>query len=316
VKITQKFSAKHDRDYSYIANNELKAYNRLHSNNITKMFASSSNGILISPSGKEREVFYVALEVASGGELFDFIFQTDRFEEKFARYYFLQLLDAFEEMQSNGVSHCDIKLSNVLLDDELNLKLTDFGFSSTKTSNTTYKGSGEYIAPEIQLGKPYNGNVVDLFAAGVLLFILTFGRNPFRRATPKDDYYKTIAANRIDLFWKVHLTKNKGYFEVSEELQDLISGMLSYFPIERPSIAEIRQHKWCKGDLPSKEELKEEFEKRYKIIKDEADKNSNNIPTAVGSIEDFDNASIHRGVTGDESDEDLFSGTIGTYVPE
>lgn len=100
---------------------------------------------------------FMALELAEGGELFDYIFQTGRLDEKIARYYFLQLLDAFEYIHNKGISHCDVKLQNILLDHQFNLKLADFGFSSKQPTNTTYKGSGEYMAPEIHIEQGYHG---------------------------------------------------------------------------------------------------------------------------------------------------------------
>lgn len=77
----------------------------------------------------------MALELCQGGELFDFIAQTGRFEEPVARYYFKQLLDGLEYLHNNGISHRDLKPENVLLDDQFNLKIADFGFASATAHN-------------------------------------------------------------------------------------------------------------------------------------------------------------------------------------
>mmetsp|Transcript_28328 Transcript_28328/g.25030 ORF Transcript_28328/g.25030 Transcript_28328/m.25030 type:complete len:220 (+) Transcript_28328:185-844(+) len=212
--------------------------------NISELFDSSSSELLIAPSGKTKEVLYLALELSSNGELFDLIFQTGRLSEEMARFYFLQLCDALGYIHGKGIYHSDIKLSNVLLDKNYNLKLSDFGLSSYKTTSQTMKGSGEYMAPEIYQGKAHNNASVDIFAAGVLLFGMVFGRMPFYKAVTNDSFYRAIAANRLDLFWKIHISKIKKEFIPSDSFIDLLTSMLSYFPFERPSLSEIKEHEW------------------------------------------------------------------------
>jgi len=81
------------------------------------------------------------------------------------------------------------------------------------------------MAPEIHARKPYNGASVDLFASGIILFIMFTQHPPFTRAEPSDPFYRLLCANRADLFWKAH-SKNKpeGFF--SEEFKNLITSML------------------------------------------------------------------------------------------
>lgn len=209
----------------------------------------------------------MALELASKGELFDYIFQTGSLSEEIARFYFLQLLNALEYIHNKGISHCDIKLENILLDERFNLKLADFGFSSKKSTNTTFKGSGEYMAPEIYSEQGYHGHVVDLFAAGVLLFIMVTGNPPFIKATANDDLYKPIVANRIDLFWKIHLKKmSKQNIKLSSSLIELLSFLLAYDPIERASLAEIKELEWCKLPAATRSDITDEFTKRIQLI--------------------------------------------------
>ena len=78
------------------------------------------------------------------------------------------------------------------------------------------------MAPEIHMRKPYIGSSVDLFACGIILFIMYTQHPPFTKAEPNDPFYRLLCANRADLFWKAH-SKNKpeGFF--SEEFKNLIT---------------------------------------------------------------------------------------------
>lgn len=82
------------------------------------------------------------------------------------------------------------------------------------------------MAPEIHLEAPYKGKQVDLFAAGIILFIMVAKHPPFDKATCEDSYYKCIAGNRADIFWRMHC-KNKpnGDEYFSEELKELLTCM-------------------------------------------------------------------------------------------
>lgn len=85
------------------------------------------------------------------------------------------------------------------------------------------------MAPEILLKLPYQGHVVDLFALGIILFILYSGHPPFNNADSSDSHYKLIATNRADLFWKFHSSrKAEGFY--SESFKDLITNMLQTTP--------------------------------------------------------------------------------------
>ena len=121
------------------------------------------------------------------------------------------MLQAVHYIHSKGFSHRDLKPENILLDSNYDLKLVDFGFAcplegrdGPPGTNSTKIGTPGYMAPEIMSGKPYQGEVVDLFALGVILFITYAGVPPFTQANISDPFYKMIAANRSDLFWKAH----------------------------------------------------------------------------------------------------------------
>lgn len=131
LKVIDKNKKDGEIDFNELAEKEIEITKEISHPNIIKLHDSStSEYISLGQCGRHKEVNYMALEIASEGELFDLIYQTGAFSERTARFYFLQLLDALEYLQGIGVSHCDIKLNNVLLDHNFNLKLSDFGLST------------------------------------------------------------------------------------------------------------------------------------------------------------------------------------------
>jgi serine/threonine protein kinase len=91
------------------------------------------------------------LELCANGELFDYVKNKQFMPESLARFYFVQLLSAVQYMHKNGFIHGDIKLENILLDEEFNIKIADFGFSEQKGNReqrTSVMGTDGYFAPE------------------------------------------------------------------------------------------------------------------------------------------------------------------------
>lgn len=107
-------------------------------------------------------------------------------------------------MHSRGVAHRDLKLENLLLDQHFGLKIADFGFSSaTPGLSTTFKGTDNYMAPEIFLGRPYLPQATDVFAAGIILYMMLTGLPPFQTADPrKSGNYSYFCHNLVEEFWK------------------------------------------------------------------------------------------------------------------
>ena len=85
----------------------------------------------------------------------------------------------------------------------------------------THLGTKQYMAPEIHLDQPYRGKQVDLFAAGIVLFILVTGHPPFNLAVAKDRFYKALAKGQNDIFWLAH-EKQTQNLSFSNEFKDLI----------------------------------------------------------------------------------------------
>ena len=211
-------------------------------------------------------VLYAVLQLAEGGELFDFLSTTGKFSEQVSRFYFRQLIEALDHCHSHGYAHRDIKPENLFFDDKFNLLLGDFGFSTLMAGKDgsgklkTILGTDNYMAPEIHAKAPYIGSSVDLFAAGIILFIFFTGHPPFNHAKASDPYYSLICMNNHEKFWAYHSRKKQGGIKFfSPEFINLINAMLAFDPTQRPSIAEIKAHAWYKGEVPTSDQIVEEF---------------------------------------------------------
>ena len=80
------------------------------------MIEYSKDGVVEKANGEKEHVIYIVLELATGGELFDYVATTGRFNEPIARFYFRQLIEGLDYVHQKGVTHRDLKPENVLFD--------------------------------------------------------------------------------------------------------------------------------------------------------------------------------------------------------
>lgn len=187
----------------------------------------------------DNEIIMV-LEYA-GGELFDHIVQHGRLSEDEARRFFQQMLCAVEYCHRHKIVHRDLKPENLLLDEHLNVKIADFGLSNIMTDGNFLKtscGSPNYAAPEVISGKLYAGSEVDVWSCGVILYVLLVGRLPF-----DDDHIPTLFAKIARGTYVVPHWMSSG-------AASLIKKMLVVNPVNRATVAEIRQDPWFTTELP------------------------------------------------------------------
>lgn len=144
------------------------------------------------------------------------------------------MMNAVHHVHSKGFTHRGIKPENILLSKDFQLKLTDFGLSGLLSvkDNTgllyTKLGSEGYLAPEVA-SKSYEGSKVDVFASGVVLFVMYAGHPPFEKAALTDPYYRLIKDKKYTAFWKAHeRRKTPGFF--NEDFKSLFVAMCSFNP--------------------------------------------------------------------------------------
>ncbi|MCJ1307677.1 Protein kinase [Agyrium rufum] len=181
----------------------------------------------------------MVLEFA-GGELFDYIVKNGKMSEDKARRFFQQIVCAVEYCHRHKIVHRDLKPENLLLDDDLNVKIADFGLSNIMTDGNFLKtscGSPNYAAPEVISGKLYAGPEVDVWSCGIILYVLLVGRLPF------DDEFIP------NLFRKINSGNYITPSYLSSGAKQLIAKMLKVNPVQRITIAEIRQDPWFLKDL-------------------------------------------------------------------
>lgn len=156
---------------------ELEAVKGLHHDNLIKFYQNIETSHRV----------YIVMQLAENGTLLDYIRKVDHLEENLARKLFLQLISAIGYCHLKGVVHRDIKLENILLDSQNNLKLIDFGFARSNMIpvddeailSKTFCGSYAYASPEILRAIPYDPFKSDIWATGVVLYAMVIGRLPF-----------------------------------------------------------------------------------------------------------------------------------------
>ncbi|XP_027191613.1 CBL-interacting serine/threonine-protein kinase 12-like [Cicer arietinum] len=182
---------------------------------------------------------YFVMEYVRGGELFNKV-AKGRLKEQVARKYFQQLICAVDFCHARGVFHRDLKPENLLLDENGNLKVSDFGLSAVSDQIRqdglfhTFCGTPAYVAPEVLGRKGYDGAKVDIWSCGVVLFVLMAGYLPFHDG------------NVMAMYKKIY----KGEFRCprwfSPELTTLLTRLLDIKPKTRISIPEIMENSWFK----------------------------------------------------------------------
>lgn len=206
---------------------EIEILTMLKHQNIVKLFE-------IIDTGRQ---LHLVLEHVGGSSLHSYLKRRSnrRLEEIEARRVFKQVLLGIEYCHHRLVTHRDIKLENILLDDSNNIKIIDFGFSTCFSHEKKVKmfcGTPSYMSPEIVARVEYSGPPADVWALGVLLYVLLCGCYPFKAQTDKE-LYKKIQYGQFAI-----------PSHVSQGARSLINRIMRVDPKKRPTVNEILKDNW------------------------------------------------------------------------
>jgi serine/threonine protein kinase len=235
----------------------LEKISEINSNSHIKCYESGIG--FLTQEEKTTQKMFVILELGDHGSLFDAIYQTKKgFSEDVCKFLLFKILNAADDLHKNGICHRDIKSENmILVGKDYDLKLCDFGLSAKFLNNNNERkklkrqiGTECYCAPEILEGKEYDGDKVDIFSIGAVLFILMTKNFGFKDArinnspfNTKQILYKLIKDKQYKQYWEILETKFKIAVE-SEKFKNLYLKMVAYEPEERPTIEEIKKDEW------------------------------------------------------------------------
>ncbi|TYI91029.1 hypothetical protein E1A91_D03G163200v1 [Gossypium mustelinum] len=218
---------------------------------------------------------YVVMEFVKGGELFAKV-AKGRFTEDLSRKYFQQLISAVGYCHSRGIFHRDLKPENLLLDDNGNLKVSDFGLSAVTDQIRadgmlhTLCGTPAYVAPEILSKKGYDGAKVDVWSCGVILFVMNAGYLPFNDP------------NLMAMYRKIYNGEFRCPKWMSSDMKRFISRLLDTNPVTRISLDEILKDPW--------------FRKGYKEPKFHEEQPKDDAQASSSKLNAFDLISFSSGL--------------------
>uniref|UniRef100_A0A8C2PRH8 Protein kinase domain-containing protein n=1 Tax=Cyprinus carpio TaxID=7962 RepID=A0A8C2PRH8_CYPCA len=205
---------------------------------ICRLLKHSNIGSIISEEGHH----YLIFDLVTGGELFEDIVAREYYSEADASHCIQQILEAVLHCHQMGVVHRDLKPENLLLASKSKgaaVKLADFGLAIEVEGDQQawfgFAGTPGYLSPEVLRKDPY-GKAVDLWACGVILYILLVGYPPF---WDEDQHrlYQQIKAGAYDF-------PSPEWDTVTPEAKDLINKMLTINPSKRITAAEALKHPW------------------------------------------------------------------------
>uniref|UniRef100_A0A8C8VR41 non-specific serine/threonine protein kinase n=1 Tax=Pelusios castaneus TaxID=367368 RepID=A0A8C8VR41_9SAUR len=188
---------------------------------------------------------YIVMELGVRGDLLEFVKRNRGLPEEVARKMFRQLSCAIKYCHDLDVVHRDLKCDNILLDKDMNIKLSDFGFSKRcfrdengkMILSQTFCGSAAYAAPEVIQGIPYQPKVYDIWSLGVILYVMVSGYMPYDDSNVK----------RMLRFQKEHRVIFPE--SLTHECKDLIFRMLHPDVSHRLRIEDVLNHAWVQGKL-------------------------------------------------------------------
>lgn len=184
---------------------------------------------------------WLVLEYCPGDELYNYLIRNGRLSIQKTKRIFTQLVGAVCYVHLNNCVHRDLKLENIMLDKNENVKLCDFGFTREYERNKllqTFCGTVCYSAPEMLKGERYMAHAVDIWSLGVILYALLCGELPFDEDIEEDTKLKILDS------------EPKYPDDIPEDAVSLLKSMLQKKPSLRPTLLDLLSHPFLAEHAP------------------------------------------------------------------
>ncbi|XP_042592725.1 calcium/calmodulin-dependent protein kinase type II subunit gamma isoform X36 [Cyprinus carpio] len=200
------------------------------------------NIVRLHDSIAEEGFHYLVFDLVTGGELFEDIVAREYYSEADASHCINQILESVSHIHQHDIVHRDLKPENLLLASKMKgaaVKLADFGLAIEVQGDQQawfgFAGTPGYLSPEVLRKDPY-GKPVDIWACGVILYILLVGYPPF---WDEDQHklYQQIKAGAYDF-------PSPEWDTVTAEAKNLINQMLTINPAKRITAEQALKHPW------------------------------------------------------------------------
>ncbi|KAK6308642.1 hypothetical protein J4Q44_G00219130 [Coregonus suidteri] len=260
VFVCKKFLKKDGRKVRKAAKNEILILKMVNHPNILKLIDTFET----------RKEYFIIQELATGGDVFDWILDQGNYTERDASNVVRQLLQAVSYLHSLNIVHRNLKLENLMYYTENNhnkVVLRDFYLSKFENGSITEPcGTPEYLAPEVVARHRY-GRPVDCWAVGVIMYILLSGNPPFYDETEEEN---TDLHNRI-IFCRIvagEFEFDAPYWDyISVPAKELVCRLMEVDQMLRITAADALFHEWIAGNGASEKNLKDgvcaQFEKNF-----------------------------------------------------
>ncbi|CAN0182796.1 unnamed protein product [Lampetra planeri] len=250
VYACKKFIKKDGRRVRKIANNEITILKMVKHTNILQMVEAFET----------RKEHYVFLELATGREVFDWILDQGYYSEKDASLVIKQVLEAVAYLHSLGIVHRNLKLENIVYYNRLkHSKIVISDFHLARAEDGLIKepcGTPEYLAPEM-VGRQRYGRPVDLWATGVVIYILLSGNPPFYDDQDEEDY-ENHDKNLFRKILSAEFEFDSPYWDdISDAAKELVTRLMDVDQNTRITAQEAIAHPWVSGNAASDKNIKD-----------------------------------------------------------